>query len=107
MAYPGAVHSTLPRSGCYYLAETARTNGDRAAATALYRRSIACEDRAAKTHLGLGIALTALHRNDEAIAEFRRAINLYRTLGRKADADAEYEAVKNFTLPGKPKQSKD
>jgi tetratricopeptide (TPR) repeat protein len=99
---------------CYYLAETARTNRDLAAAAALYRRSIACEDRNAKTHLGLGIALTALHRNDEAVAEFRRAIDLdpadaaahyrlallYRTLGRKADADAEYERVKKIHARG-------
>jgi tetratricopeptide (TPR) repeat protein len=99
---------------CFYLAETARTNGDPAAAAALYRRSIACEDRNAKTHMGLGIALTALHRNDEAVAEFRRAIDLdpadaaahyrlallYRTLGRKAEADAEYERVKKIHAHG-------
>ena len=93
---------------CYYLAEMARGEGETSDALRLYRRAIQCDDRNAKAHLGLGIALSQSNRNQEAIDEFRRAIRLdprdaaahyrlavlYRKLGREAEAEAEYARVK-------------
>jgi tetratricopeptide (TPR) repeat protein len=111
---------------CYYLAELARTSGEMARAERLYRRSLECDDRNVKSHIGLGLVLTGLKRQTEALREFRRAAELdpenatphyrlavlYRQLGRTAEADREYERVKQIhaaalsdageTLKGKP-----
>jgi tetratricopeptide (TPR) repeat protein len=98
----------------YYLAEIARTGGDANDAGRQYRRALACDDRNAKAHTGLGILLTGLHRNEEAMRELRHAIQLdpgdatphyrlavlYRELGRKAEADAEYARVKQINAAG-------
>jgi len=99
---------------CYYLAEMARTGGETEGAVQLYRRAIQCDDANGKAHLGLGIVLAALNRNDEAIRELRRAAQLlpedavphyrlallYRKLGRRAQADAEYARVKEIHASG-------
>ena len=98
----------------YYLAEIARTGGDAHDAGRQYRRALACDDRNAKAHVGLGILLAGLHRNEEAVRELQHAIRLdpadatphyrlavlYRDIGRKAEADAEYARVKKINAAG-------
>ncbi len=98
----------------YYLAEIARIGGDARDAGRQYRRALACDDRNAKAHAGLGILLASLHRNEEAVRELQHAIRLdpgeasphyrlavlYRELGRKAEAEAEYALVKKINAAG-------
>jgi tetratricopeptide (TPR) repeat protein len=92
----------------YYLGEIARTDRDAAAAAGFYRRAIQCDN--VEAHIGLAIVLSELHHEDQAIQELQRAIRLdsgnetahyrlavlYKKLGRKREAAAEYARVKQM-----------
>jgi tetratricopeptide (TPR) repeat protein len=99
---------------CYYLAEIARTGGETEEALRLYRRALECDARNFKAHVGLGILLSTLNRDSEAIDEFRSAARLspddaaphyrlavlYKKLGRTAEANAEYALVNRIHASG-------
>ena len=95
---------------CYYLAETARTENDAETAARFYKQAIHCDDHNAKAHLGLGIVLTTLNQNPDALAELRRSATLnpndstahyrlallYKKLGQKKQSEGEYELVRKL-----------
>ncbi len=99
---------------CAYLAEIARTDGDREGAVKLYRRAIRCDGRNAKAHLGLAVTLADMKQDSEAVQEFRRTVELtpddatphyrlavlYRKLGRTAEAEAELKEVERIHNAG-------
>ncbi len=94
----------------YYLGEMARNDGELDNAAGLYRRAVGCNARDSRARLGLGIVLSALNRNEEALRALREASRLspdnaaphyrlavlYRKLGRKAEAEAEYRRVREI-----------
>jgi len=94
----------------FYLGEMARAAANLDGAVRHYRQSIACNADSAEAHLKLGSALAELKRNQEALSELKRAAQLapenssahyrlalrYNTLGRDADAQLEYAAVKRI-----------
>jgi len=99
----------------YYLADASQALGNKPEALKLYKLSIACNGRNEKAHLGLGILLADMHQDQEAIDELRTAARLdandatphyrlallYRKLGRKADAAAEYQRVQQIHDAGR------
>lgn len=94
----------------YYLGEIARTSQDLKTSKDLFRRAIDCDNGNVKARVSLGIVLAALHEESLAIQEFQQAIRLdplnptphyrlavlYKELGRKKEANAEYARVKEL-----------
>ena len=94
----------------YYRGEIARNDQDPQTAAGFYRHAIECDRQNVKAHVGLGIALSELNRDDQAIQALREAVRLdpknstphyrlavvYKKLGRKAEAQAEYDRVKQI-----------
>lgn len=94
----------------YYLAEISRAEKDFVKAESLYRRSLVCDPSSSDTHMRLGMTLEAQKRYREALAQLQEAVRLkpdlsaghyhlaaiYRELGRKAEARAELENVRQI-----------
>jgi tetratricopeptide (TPR) repeat protein len=94
----------------YYLGDAMQASGEKEEALKFYRRSIECNGRNQKAHLGLGILLANLNRDDEALNELQTAARLddhdtsphyrlallYKKLGRKSESAAEYARVQQI-----------
>lgn len=99
----------------YYLGNAAQTLGDKDDALQYYLRSVTCNERNLKAHLGLGNLLAELNRNQEALKELRTAARLdnsdaavhyrlallYKKLGRNAESAAEYAKVREIHDAGR------
>ena len=94
----------------YYLGEIARAEKDLPKAESLYRRSLACDGSNSNAHLRLGMLLEEQKRYGEAAAQLKEATRLapdissghyhlasvYRSLGRKAEAQIEFDKVRQI-----------
>ncbi|MBV9222531.1 MAG: tetratricopeptide repeat protein [Acidobacteriaceae bacterium] len=94
----------------YYLGEISRAEKDLPKAESLYRRSLACDGSNSNAHLRLGMLLEEEKRYEEALAQLKEATRLapdigsghyhlasvYRSLGRKAEAQIEFDKVRQI-----------
>ncbi|HZS56194.1 MAG TPA: tetratricopeptide repeat protein [Bryobacteraceae bacterium] len=94
----------------FYLGEIARAEHDNKTAEFQYRRTLECDPSSAEAHLRLGTVLGDQKHYTEAITELKQAIRLqpnessahyhlaeaYSQMGRKADAEAEYNKVRQI-----------
>ncbi len=94
----------------YYLGEMARSDKDLPQAESFYRRSLTCDSANSNAHLRLGMLLEEQKRFAEAAAQLREATRLapdvsaghyhlasvYRSLGRQAEAQIEFNKVRQI-----------
>lgn len=94
----------------YYLGEISRMEKDLPKAESLYRRSLACDGSNSNAHLRLGMLLEEEKRYGEAAAQLKEATRLapdissghyhlasvYRSLGRRAEAQIEFDKVRQI-----------
>ena len=94
----------------YYLGEISRSEKDLPKAESLYRRSLACDGSNSNAHLRLGMLLEEQKRYGEAAVQLKEATRLtpdvssghyhlasvYRSLGRKAEAQIEFDKVRQI-----------
>lgn len=94
----------------FYLGEITRADRDLASAERFYRSALKCDGSLADAHVRLGTLLSEQKRYEEAIAQMKDAVRvapasssphyhlaaLYRKMGRKAEADAEYVKVRQI-----------
>lgn len=105
----------------FYLGEIAQRNQNLTSAERFYRESLRCDSSLADAHARLGILLARLKRYRESIAQLKEAVRLqpansashyhlavvYRELGRKAEADAEYAKVRQLQAAADTGSSQD
>lgn len=94
----------------FYLGEIAQRNQSPPAAERFYRNALQCDSSLAAAHARLGLLLAQLKRYQESIVQLKEAVRLdpgnssshyhlatvYRQLGRKTEAEAEYVKVRQL-----------